>query len=83
MRGATIVEPFQRLLSPGGKLLKQLNPKATSFHRAKATVLMRAFARLCSAPVRPFVAPGSHPLPQNLASILLLRAVWNDANGNR
>ena len=44
MRMATIIEPFQRLLAFGGKLLKQLDPEPASFHRAKATVLMRAIA---------------------------------------
>jgi len=37
-----IVEPFQRLLTVCSKLLKQLDPELPSFHRAKATVLMRA-----------------------------------------
>jgi hypothetical protein len=46
MRAATIVEPFQRLLALGGKLLKQFNPEAASFHRAKATVLMRGQVEL-------------------------------------
>jgi hypothetical protein len=31
MREATIVEPFQQLLSSGSKLLKQLNPKACAY----------------------------------------------------
>jgi len=44
MRMATIIEPFQRLLAFGGKLLKQLDLEAACFHRAEAPVLMRAFA---------------------------------------
>ena len=44
IRVPTMVEPFQRLFTLSGKLLKQLDPEAASFHRAKATVLIRVFA---------------------------------------
>ena len=50
MRMATIIEPFQRLLAFGGKLLKQLDPEAACFHRAEALVLMRAFAGETKSP---------------------------------
>jgi hypothetical protein len=47
---ATIIEPFQRLLAFGGKLLNQLDPEAACFHRADAQVLMRAFAGETKSP---------------------------------
>jgi hypothetical protein len=47
---ATIIEPFQRLLAFGGKLLNQLDPEAACFHRAEALVLMRAFAGETKSP---------------------------------
>ena len=77
------VELFQQFNAWAGKPLKRLDGGGAMRHRAKATVLMRAFAGLCSAHVRSFVAPRGHPLPQNLANILLPSAVWNNVNGNR